>query len=144
MRPEAFFEEEAERLRVEYEAGRFASLIDAVLEFSGNGQPLPTWAADAVLGHLSAIYQKGLGGRRGRGGGHRQASREMHLQRWTMVDNLLRLQRVRDGKAVLAKAKVEASERLRNTPAAGTPRQIEESYRKIEGEMAATAGDGPV
>lgn len=134
MKPETFFAEEAARLRAEYEGGALRALAEAVWLFSENGQPLPTWAAEAVLAHLGTIYNKGLGGRRGRGGGHRAVAQDVHRARWEKMDGLLRLQKVRDRKVSVAAAARDAAERLKGTAAQGSARQVQASWRKVEAE----------
>ncbi len=100
----------------------------AVLFCTYNKLPLPAWLADVVnQAMLTAFEHGGRTTNRRQGGYTRQARRlEVHRHRWATV-RMYKQQEMTDEEAF-----ERASKDLRGSAAQGEPRQVEQSYRRIQ------------
>ena len=152
MTPEQFYTIELERLRVEWEAGRFDALLDALV-LSNDARPLPEWATlGAVNGlRLAAAGEPLPGTSRGRAGGiiPKLQQDDIHRRRWELscwaLGELQPAQSAADRKSIrreiaLAFGKSKGtrpeafqivSEMLRKSEARGSPEAIEASYKLV-------------
>ncbi len=129
---------EIERLRAEWTAGHYPSLIEAFRWCVLNERCLPEWIADAVHG---ALWFTALeGGRNGRGktGGFQAASRRSEVDdtRWGAAERALQMRdllpNLGDFAANRDGAFEYASRQLAGTPAQGSADAIKRSHQKVQ------------
>jgi hypothetical protein len=137
--PEEFFAQEFAARKKEWDAGRHYPALHYVVHLAcANSVPPPEWAALAVLDLIVARHNAVSGKKRLRS---RYALDHIHRMRWSAltvafrgrgIDKYKKIRgRPKDARGI-QEAREEASKGLRKSVAFGTPRQIQDSFDKVE------------
>ena len=134
--PEEFFAQEFAARKKAWDAGRHYPDLHYVVHLAGaNSVPLPEWAALEVLGLIVACHNA-TGKKRS------QCTLDhIHMMRWSALTVAFRARGIEKYKKTpgrpkeargIQEAREEASKGLRGNIAFGTPRQIQDSFDKVE------------
>jgi hypothetical protein len=135
---EEFFAQKFVALEKEWDAGKhYPALYDAIELAHVNSVPPPEWAVVAVLNLIVARHNATSGKKRLRS---QYALDHIHRMRWSALTVAFRSRgikyekirgRPKDARGI-QEAREEASAGLRKNIASGTPRQIQDSFDKVE------------
>ena len=136
MRPVA--DAEIEQSRKMFELGDYRRAIHALRWCTSWDVPLPPWLAAEVLDAMMFYFKKGgAKGKRGRGGGHakRLDASKKHMERYRIV-----AREIAKG-CDKEEAYRRAHELLKGAQSQAEPRQMRDSYEKVDAELRAVLGE---
>ena len=115
----------------QFKLGDYTRAILALRWCARVDMPLPPWLANEALEAMRFAFRKGGGPGSGRGGGHakRLLGGKVHVERHRAVACELARSGVKEN------AYKAAHEKLKGTPYQGQPRQMHQSYDKVEAEL---------
>jgi hypothetical protein len=134
---EEFFEETFAALEKEWSARHLPALFDAVYFAQIHRIALPPWCAQGVMNLIINRFNAASGNK----GRSRYVLDFAHQLRWQTLSRMFakrgieytkRTGRPKDAAGMIAEARQEASHLLRKTVAAGSPRQIQDSFDLVE------------
>lgn len=136
--PEEFFAREFAALEKEWNASKHLPALYEAIELAHvNSIAPPEWAVRAVLDLIVASYNATSGKKRVRS---KYALDNIHRQRWQALSLIFRLRNIEYSKKSgrpkdargIQEARQEASDSLKKSFAWGTPRQVQDSFDKVE------------
>ena len=131
-----------EKLRLEWEKGHFPAVLEAFEWCALNGEPLPKWLVEPIVGALHLALTSGGSEGQGKTGGFLPRARRAWIDegRWIAATSALSMRAIlpalshenADYEPTRAGAFKYASDQLKGTIAQGSPSAIEATYNRVQ------------